>query len=526
MRFGALIVIVFALEAPPANSSQPSQTITLQSLLHEMLDRDRLARLPNPAYTCKQASSYDRASVAPEKPGWFANNDFGQYFRTEQINGRTEYVVMDADGPGAIVRFWKGGQDPGKILRIYLDGSNKPAIEEKAEDFLGGRLWAKPPLAAIRARGFNLYLPIPYAKHCKVTFEGKPDWYNIEYRTYPAGTDVRTFTRADFDSAADLIHDVGDTLLTPVNSLDSIARTIPSKPQRLALRKDMQLKLDGPAAIRLLRVKIDAPDLTQALRSTVLSIEFDGEQTVWCPVGDFFGSGVGLNPYRDWNRDVDRSGLLSCYWAMPFEKSCMIKLTNFGDRPVDVTLGTIGLGEWKWDDRSTHFHSTWRQQYPIQTKKGEGTMDWNYVEISGQGVYVGDTLAIHNGSGAWWGEGDEKIFVDGEKFPSHFGTGTEDFYGYSYGHPAFFEAPFHAQPRFEGNNRVGHTTDTRTRSLDAIPFNTSLKLDLEIWHWEATRVAYAAATYWYARPGATCNRPPSLDEAARPVPPGTPSPSK
>ena len=46
---------------------------------------------------------------------------------------------------------------------------------------------------------------------------------------------------------------------------------------------------------------------------------------------------------------------------------------------------------------------------------------------------VGDTLALHNGAAAWWGEGDEKIFVDGETFPSHFGTGSEDYYGYSFG---------------------------------------------------------------------------------------------
>ena len=31
------------------------------------------------------------------------------------------------------------------------------------------------------------------------------------------------------------------------------------------------------------------------------------------------------------------------------------------------------------------------------------------------------------------GEGDEKVYVDGETFPSHFGTGTEDYYGYAWG---------------------------------------------------------------------------------------------
>ena len=47
-------------------------------------------------------------------------------------------------------------------------------------------------------------------------------------------------------------------------------------------------------------------------------------------------------------------------------------------------------------------------------------------------------------------------------------------------------------------------------------------MDMEILHWEATTMAYAAATYWYARPGAICNRPPVPNEAARPIPPGPP----
>ena len=164
------------------------------------------------------------------------------------------------------------------------------------------------------------------------------------------------------------------------------------------------------------------------------------------------------------------------------------------------------------------FHATWRQEYPIQTKAQEGICDWNFVQIKGNGVYVGDTLAIHNGCGAWWGEGDEKIWVDGDKFPSIFGTGTEDYYGYSYGdRGVFFEAPFHAEPRWEGNRNRGHVTNTRSRGLDAIPFRHHLTMDLEIWHWEATTMAYAATTYWYARPGATCNRPPDIKEATRPV---------
>jgi hypothetical protein len=64
---------------------------------------------------------------------------------------------------------------------------------------------------------------------------------------------------------------------------------------------------------------------------------------------------------------------------------------------------------------------------------------------------------------------------------------------------------------------VGYSAITRVRGLDAIPFSSRLKFDMEIWHWKATTMAYAATTYWYAMPGATCNRGPEEKEASRPI---------
>jgi hypothetical protein len=136
----------------------------------------------------------------------------------------------------------------------------------------------------------------------------------------------------------------------------------------------------------------------------------------------------------------------------------------------------------------------------------------------GQGVQVGDTLAVMNPVQKWWGEGDEKVWVDGEDFPSHFGTGTEDHYGYAWGAPIVFQGPFCNQPHAGKSNR-GHTTNTRIRILDAIPFKRSLKYDMEIWHWDSTcQVAYSAAAYWYAIPGATATTKPAPEEAAREIP--------
>lgn len=88
------------------NLSCISQEVSLHSLLKEMINVQAVASWPDPAYTLKQASSYDRRSVSPDKPGWFANADQAQFIRIEQIGNHKEYVMFDADGPGTIVRFW------------------------------------------------------------------------------------------------------------------------------------------------------------------------------------------------------------------------------------------------------------------------------------------------------------------------------------------------------------------------------------------------------------------------------------
>ena len=125
--------------------------------------------------------------------------------------------------------------------------------------------------------------------------------------------------------------------------------------------------------------------------------------------------------------------------------------------PVNVVEAKALVGPWKWDDRSMYFHATWRQLTNVRsfregtTKPEEGAYDVNFVEVTGQGVYVGDTLTVFNGADAWWGEGDEKIFVDGEAFPVPHRHGHRGLYGYAWCRPEFFSSPFHAQPNGAGN---------------------------------------------------------------------------
>ena len=97
-----------------------------------------------------------------------------------------------------------------------------------------------------------------------------------------------------------------------------------------------------------------------------------------------------------------------------------------------------------------HFHTAWHQQSGLTTPPPS---DWNFLRLTGRGVYVGDSLALFNPVATWYGEGDEKIFVDGEAFPSHLGTGTEDYYGYSYAPKGIIQTPFGGQVRIDECNQ-------------------------------------------------------------------------
>ena len=215
---GSLLIVMAVLAL--CSQGCMSVMVTTDSLLNEMTDLHRLSELPACAYTTKQFSSYDPKSKTPDDPdGWFANNDRGQYLRVEKKGDRQEHVMMDADGPGAIVRIWSA--NPKGVLRIYIDGSDIPAIESPMAELMAGKIAEFPePIAGVRARGANLYFPIPYAKHCKVTSDTGKFYYHVNYRTYEPGTLVKSFEKQDLTILASKIQQVAGRLKIPYGAED------------------------------------------------------------------------------------------------------------------------------------------------------------------------------------------------------------------------------------------------------------------------------------------------------------------
>jgi hypothetical protein len=506
--------------------------ITTETLLKEMIDRDVIARYPSPSFTCRQFSSYDRASVSKDE-NWFANWDRSMFEGVDSINGRREFVMMDSKGPGAIVRFWMTFAREGGgygTMRIYLDGDTLPVIQGTPFDILSGNKIVGEPLASsvskltrYERRGHNLYFPIAYAKSCKVTYESErlsPEdfgakknsecvYYNINYRTYQPSAKVITFAPGDLLKYQTLIRSVQGKLSAMDRGLKPYKLTTIKLSGSISSGESNSFTIEGSNAIREISMKIEAFDKAQALRSLVMEIIFDGERTVWVPVGDFFGVAYKQVYTNTWYLNCSKDGQMRSYWVMPFARSCRIVFHNFGDETIDIVDGQLKFSGWEWDNRSMHFGSDWHQYSGIVTGltktvdgKEKGIRDVCYTKLRGRGVYAGDNLSIFNTNYGWWGEGDEKIFVDGERFPSHFGTGTEDYYGYAWSRPEVFtDHPFIAQPIGDASFAPGLSINTRLRSMDIIPFRDSIDFLMELWHWQYAVVNYAPVTYWYMLPG-------------------------
>lgn len=518
----ALSPLMLASAAATALAAE-SHPITTAALLDDMVDLAAMAEFPSPPYTCKQFSSYDRESKSPEDAkSWFANRDAGQFLRVDQRGGRKEFVMMDAAGPGAVVRIWSA--NPSGTIRVYLDGADTPVLETPMGDLLGGRFPGLPrPIAGECSKGWNLYFPIPYAKSCRITSDADKFYYHVNYRTYPSGTQVESFQLEQLQSLSEPIAKVAARLADPLATPDKLGGSSEAFEFELPPGSRDRQEFSGPKAISRSVVRIQAADLEAALRGLVVKVQFDGEPCIEAPLGDFFASAPGINPFATLPLGMTKDGQMICQWFMPFKDSAVVEVVNHSGQ--NVTLhGDVTLEDYAWTERSMHFHAKWRTQFDVPTRP---MIDWNYLTVTGQGVFAGVAFAIDSPVKVWWGEGDEKIYVDGEKFPSHFGTGTEDYYGYAWGSPQLFSHAYHAQPRCDGPNNYGRTSLNRFHILDRVPFTKDFRFDMELWHWdEHCKVNLAVTAYWYARPGGSDGFGPIGDKDAivRPMPPYTPPP--
>lgn len=505
MRLVRLMAFLGALVAATACQAE---TLTYLDLIKKLTSLESLATLPKPGEKCAQASSWDRASRIDANgvyTNWDANGDNNGIIRRE--DGKE--VMAEIEGPGIIWRTWSAAPGKGHV-RVYLDGAAEPAIDMAFQDWFNNtnRPFVYPALVHDASSGKNAYIPIPFQKSCKITAD--PDWgayYHFTYTTYPKDTVLPTFKRSLTGDEMEALEQANAKLTTGLGTDPSGIR-----PGEATSRKRITLKpgqsartigLRGQGAITAIRIKVglgDRADEITALRELALKITFDGETkpSVWSPLGDFFGTAPGLNKYRSLPLGITDDGMY-CFWYMPYGKGASVELINDGKSARKLEIAVTHAPLTQPLDTLARFHAKWHRDALLPTEK-ERWIDWTMLKTEGIGRFAGVQLHVWNPKGSWWGEGDEKFHVDGEKFPSTFGTGSEDYFGYAWCNPTRFENAYHNQPFNSGNNR-GHASVNRWHVVDNVAFQTSFEGYIEKYYANDRPTLYAATAYWYLKSG-------------------------
>lgn len=255
------------------------------------------------------------------------------------------------------------------------------------------------------------------------------------------------------------------------------------------------------------------------LRKCIVRMYWDGQEhpSVEAPVGDFFGVGhAKVHSYScavlnmSANPGQEQHAAMNCYFPMPFAKGARITVQNECEVPVRSWYFYVDYDALDGiDGDQGRFHAHWRRCDPCQPPTHQGddpqvnlTDRDNYLllEAEGRGHYVGCNLSIHNLYGGWWGEGDDMIMVDGDKWPPDMhGTGSEDYFSHAWGMQPqnayiYNGVSYHKPGPQAFNERV---TVYRYHIADPVVFRKSIRVSIEHGHANDRCDDYSSTAYWY-----------------------------
>jgi hypothetical protein len=298
----------------------------------------------------------------------------------------------------------------------------------------------------------------------------------IQGRSMRATSAFRKGADGKYDPKADLLSDPSDRLS------NSDARMV------APCQTHLVLDAKGPGVITHIWFTFRGPEPCKRAphgaathQEMLLRIYWDDQKRpgVEAPVGDFFANSFGIrSEVISLPVVVEDADSYNCFWHMPFRKSARIEIVNDCDKPINGLYYNV---DWIKKDSipedTPYFYAQYRQEYPV--KKGQ---DYVVLETQGQGHYVGTVLSVRMRSPFWFGEGDEKIYIDGEAKASIWGTGTEDYFLSAWGLKKC-KTPYFGVPYFDGRGVGTHTSAYRWHLVDPIVFNTGIKVTFEHWGW-------------------------------------------
>lgn len=254
------------------------------------------------------------------------------------------------------------------------------------------------------------------------------------------------------------------------------------------------LQVPGPGVITRIWFRIDSQD-PYFLRRILLKMYWDNEDSpsVEVPVGDFFGCGFDYRPYDTPYLGMSYGGY-TCFFPMPFEDMARVVIVNESGQELKGFYFQIDYQKLESPVTTDigYFHAYWHRD--VNTD-----YDSNYTILNtkGRGHIVGVNMSIQSYNGTFsFLDGDEKVLVDGEKKPSVYGTGTDDY---------FASGDYFKKGEYAGtynglllkDDSLGRISAYRFHILDPIPFKKSINFTIEHGFNNMDVADYSSTVYWY-----------------------------
>jgi len=260
------------------------------------------------------------------------------------------------------------------------------------------------------------------------------------------------------------------------------------------------MDVKGPGVIQHMWFTLDA----NFYRDIIVRMYWDEETepSVETPIGDFF-----CNAYKTRANilalpiNVNPNGGFNSFFPMPFRKHARVTVENLSPDTLPWFFYTINYSLTKIDDDDAYFHAQFRRANPLPYGQ-------DYViaaDVKGKGHYVGTYIAWQQNNAGWWGEGEIKMFLDGDtKFPTICGTGTEDYFGGAWCFGSNYTAPFMGYPAGVSDSKPGNRHSLyRFHVMDPVRFHSDLKVTMQAIGWRSggrylpLQDDISSVVYWY-----------------------------
>jgi len=263
------------------------------------------------------------------------------------------------------------------------------------------------------------------------------------------------------------------------------------------------MDVEGPGVIEHIWIATEANWVNNG-RGCVLRFYWDHEDSpsIEVPLTDFFAVGNDrFAPVNSLPVIVSPTATLNCYWPMPFRRHARVTFTNELSRTLNILAYQIDFLKTEVPEQVGYFHAQWRRATTQRSSPVHTILDG----VRGKGRYVGTFLAWAQLSEGWFGEGEVKFYLDGDsEFPTICGTGTEDYFGGSYGFPEVYSTAYtgNTLKREEGNGPRKWSL-YRWHIMDPVSFRRDLRVDVQALGWwpnnryQPLADDIASVAYWY-----------------------------